>query len=291
MNERKRKNLKIIMAGCAAVVFAGAAICMIKNSPSQEKALKTVDMEQAGGEQTTQGNVTASLAPIVKVKKTDVPETTTPASQTPEPEKTKDVQNCSQYCLYDTVFFGDSRTLGLADFKVVPEAEVIAARGIALSKVGENPVIEDGNKEITMIEALKKVKCKRVFMMFGLNELGWPYEDTFKDAYRKLISQVKEAQPEAKIYVQGIFPMTEGRTDEIYNNENIAKFNGYIKAVAEEAGVTYIDISPAVVNENGTLPKEASDDGIHLNKEYCCKWMEYIVGIVKQEDGSKQGNQ
>ena len=285
MNERK---IKKIVAGCAVAVFAGVTLVVIKNAPSQEKVPKIVDtdmLQAENGAQTTKGDRMLSDMPIKGG--VDVDATEPPATRKSQSEKSMDTDKCSKYRLYDTVFFGDSRTLALADYEVVPEAEVIAARGIALSKVDESPVIEEGDKKITMIEALKKVTCKRVFMMFGLNELGWPYESTFKDAYRRLISQVKEAQPEARIYVQGIFPMTEGRTDEIYNNENIARFNGYIKAVAEEAGVTYIDVSKAVVNENGTLPIEASDDGIHLNKEYCGKWMECIVGIVKNEDGKE----
>lgn len=274
---KKKTNIKLIVAGCAAVVIAGVAILSIFKFPMQkekEAIPETVEdkniIQTEEPQQTTQGEVTTPSEP---------------ATTSSDVKNAKPTGECSPYCLYDTVFFGDSRTLGLSDFKVVPEAEVIASRGIALSKVGEKAVIEEGDKKITMIDALKKASCKRVFLMFGLNELGWPYEETFKDAYRKLISQVKDAQPNAKIYVQGIFPMTEGRTDEIYNNENIAKFNGYIKAVAKEAGVAYIDISPAVVNENGTLPREGSDDGIHLNKEYCGKWMKFISEIVKGEEG------
>ena len=283
MSERKlvkKRHIKIMITSGAVLLLAGVVIACIMNSQTQEKIPETAGADRWLTEewkQTTLGDVQGVKSLITKKTVTIAarPATTSSAAET---------EKCSQYRLHDTVFFGDSRTLGLEDYDVVPEAEVIASRGISLSKVGEKPVIGEGDKKITMIEALKKVQCKRVFMMFGLNELGWPYESTFKEAYRKLINQVKEAQPEAKIYVQAIFPMTEGRTDEIYNNENIAKFNGYIKAVAKETGVTYIDASPAVVNANGTLPKEASDDGIHLNKKYCGKWMEFIVEMIKREE-------
>ena len=28
--------------------------------------------------------------------------------------------------------------------------------------------------------------------------------------------------------------------------------------------------------DSGALPEEASTDGVHLNKEYCLKWLDYL---------------
>lgn len=53
----------------------------------------------------------------------------------------------------------------------------------------------------------------------------------------------------------------------------------------------------AVVNEKGILPSDASNDGIHLNYEYCKKWMNYLKthtvseGAVKSENEALTGEE
>ena len=38
----------------------------------------------------------------------------------------------------------------------------------------------------------------------------------------------------------------------------------------------YLDISSVIKDENGYLPDDAATDGIHLNKNYCDKWLQYL---------------
>ena len=59
----------------------------------------------------------------------------------------------------------------------------------------------------------------------------------------------------------------------VYNNNKILEYNKLIKDMADRKGIKYIDLCPALTDENGCLPEEASTDGIHLNKEYCIKWL------------------
>ena len=72
--------------------------------------------------------------------------------------------------------------------------------------------------------------------------------------------------------------MTKSKSDsdKIYNNKNVAKFNQLIQEVAEEEDVTYLDVKSVLVNKDGYLPEEASTDGVHVDKEYCQKWLEYL---------------
>lgn len=65
-------------------------------------------------------------------------------------------------------------------------------------------------------------------------------------------------------------------TDSTFNIKNVEIFNNLIQEVANEKNVTYLDVKSALINENGYLPEEASTDGIHINKKYCEKWLEYL---------------
>ena len=133
-------------------------------------------------------------------------------------------------------------------------------------------------KKISVVEALQKNSFDRIYIMFGINELGWPV-DSFVRSYGNFVQKVKELQPNAKIYVENIFPVTANKSNQsdIYNNTNIRTFNEKIKAMAQEKGAIYVDLYSMLSDENGNLPKEYSPDGVHLEREYCDKWVRSLM--------------
>ena len=40
--------------------------------------------------------------------------------------------------------------------------------------------------------------------------------------------------------------------------------------------MVYLDLYSQFVDENGSLPEEDSRDGVHLKKEPCQRWLEYL---------------
>ena len=129
--------------------------------------------------------------------------------------------------------------------------------------------------------ALKDKKYKKVYICYGINELGWPYPNIFADEYKKTIEAIKEIQPNAEIVVCGILPVTEkkSKSDKIFNMKNVNKFNKVIKEMAEGIKATYVDLSPAVADKKGYLPKGVTPDGVHMDREYCKRILAYIVNM------------
>lgn len=179
----------------------------------------------------------------------------------------------------DAVFIGDSRTEGLQINTGLTTARFLAAKGLKVDTALKDNVIKlkSGSKG-TVIDGLKEGTYNRVYLMFGMNELGWPYLDVFTNRYEQLIDEIKKVQPNSTIYIQSIIPVTKEKSDNdsIYNNENISKFNKAIKDMADENGYIYVDVASAVMNSNSSLPSDASSDGVHLNKEYSQKWLNYL---------------
>lgn len=179
----------------------------------------------------------------------------------------------------DAVFIGDSRTEGLQINTGLTTARFLAAKGLMVDTALKNNVIKLKNgSRGTVIDGLKEGTYNRVYVMFGMNELGWPYLDVFTSRYEKLITEIKKVQPNATIYVQSILPVSKAKSDKdsIYNNENISKFNKAIKDMANKNGYIYLDVASAVKDSNSALPSNASSDGVHLNKEYSQKWLNYL---------------
>lgn len=180
----------------------------------------------------------------------------------------------------DACFIGDSRTVGLSLNSGKPLATFYCATGLNVSSaLDENNITLDNGNMGNVADALRQRSFDRIYVMFGINEIGWPYVESFQSEYEELINAIKEVQPDAKIYVQSIIPVTASKNagGEPFTNANVARFNVAVKAAAENCGVQYLDVASALVDENGCLPEEASTDGIHLVKDYLLKWLDYLV--------------
>ena len=66
-------------------------------------------------------------------------------------------------------------------------------------------------------------------------------------------------------------------TNEVFTNTKIDALNEVIKEAAQNTGVTYLDINSQLKDSSGSLPLEASTDGIHLMKDYCMIWLKYLA--------------
>ena len=40
--------------------------------------------------------------------------------------------------------------------------------------------------------------------------------------------------------------------------------------------MVFLDLYSAFADENGALPYDASNDGVHLSKAYCQQWLTYL---------------
>ena len=60
------------------------------------------------------------------------------------------------------------------------------------------------------------------------------------------------------------------------NTKVDSKYNELIQQMAADKNIFYLNVAECVTDEEGYLYSDASTDGVHLNKKYCDKWIEYI---------------
>ena len=197
-----------------------------------------------------------------------------------EEEKNSNKSNNKQVKFDSSVaFIGDSRTQGLIMYNGLKEVQDYSYIGLMVDTAITKKFVQTNNGEkITLLEDMKDKNIKSVYIMLGVNELGWSYPEVFKAKYKELINKIRKIKPDCKIYVQSIIPMTKSKStsDNIFNNENVEKFNKLIQEVAKEEKVIYLDVKSALIDSEGYLPEEASTDGIHLDIDYCEKWLNYL---------------
>ena len=182
----------------------------------------------------------------------------------------------------DAVFLGDSRAVDLAIYsslsktKALPYCDV----GLNVSTVfTKNFVSYDGVK-VDAFNAMKRNKSKfsKVYLMFGINELGYDSAESFIKQYVKVVNKVRSINKNAAIYVHSILPVSKQKamSSNVYTNQKIQKFNKYIKAMCKKHKLFYIDAYEEFSNNEGYLPYGAASDGVHFNSEYSEKWLTFI---------------
>lgn len=178
----------------------------------------------------------------------------------------------------DALFIGDSRTQGLELYGGINEATYYTAQGLMVNTALVKTVANVDGQQMSIPDALETRRFGKVYIMLGINELGWKSQDRFIEYYGQLIDMVREKQPEAIIYVQSLIPVTKEKSDssDIFNNTRIALYNQCIQKVLEGRDAVWLDVGAALQGEDGCMPPDSTFDGIHLNQQYCRKWAEFL---------------
>ena len=179
----------------------------------------------------------------------------------------------------NVAFIGDSRTQALLMYGGLNNVNDYTKIGLMVdTAVTKKFITNSSGNKITILDDMKSKNIDTVYIMLGINELGWVYSSVFIKDYENLIDKILEIKPNCKIIVQSIIPVTKTKSDNdsIYNNKKISEYNSLIKEMANRKKIKYIDLVPVLADKNGNLPEDASTDGVHLNKEYCLKWLECL---------------
>lgn len=178
----------------------------------------------------------------------------------------------------DVVFLGDSRTEGLYIYGQRTAAEYLYAMGATVESVFTKKDWGPEEEKIPLLEALKQTDRSKIYVMLGVNELGWPETDMFRQRYAALLEQLSADHPEAEVVIQSILPVS-ARQDKLgtyVNNGRIDAYNAVLAALAEELRYPYVDVAEAVRDEEGCLRADLTYDGVHLNSAGCRVWLDYL---------------
>ena len=231
------------------------------------------------------------------VIETERPEETVPPAETVQPEEKPDSgtenppegESAGEFApvpeseavddgyFADAVFIGDSRTQGLRLYSGLKDTNWLCSVGLTVETAAtEKFSVADG--KYTALDALGVLKPGKVYIMLGLNELGWKSADIFIEKYAAIIDAALAANPDCLVYVQSILPVSAAKDagGTWCNNANVNARNERLKELAEEKGVYYLDVASAFRGEDGCLPAGDTPDGIHLTPGLCVSWLDYL---------------
>ena len=193
----------------------------------------------------------------------------------------------------DAVFLGDSRTDGLRLYGGLTHGTFLCSTGATVESVFTKDV-ETAVGTMPLLDALATMDCGKIYVMLGINELGWNGTETFRTQSTELIRRLQNDHPNTEIVIQSILPVSAQKDAEgrYVNNGRIGEYNAVWLELAEEFDVAYMNVAESVADENGLLPSELCYDGVHLNKAGSHQWLDYLrthaVGEIPEPSVAEQ---
>jgi len=174
------------------------------------------------------------------------------------------------------LFVGDSRTMGLSEYGDLGKASVFANSGMSVFNVLTARISSGGDK-LTLDEVLSSDHYQMIYLMLGINELGYDMSQTIKQ-YKEVLDKIKEKQPEAIIVLEANLHITSEKSEKspVYSNNKINRLNQEIQKIADENSCYYIDVNEIFDDEGGSLNQAYTTDGSHVLGKYYAQWVKWL---------------
>ncbi len=220
----------------------------------------------------------ASSIPVTTAPTTTTQSTTTTTSAVNSGSNTKAPENAIDFS--GVLFVGDSRTVGLKEYGGLNNADFFATVGMSVYKVHSEKVALPGRDAQSFEEVIRNKQYKRVYVMLGVNELGYNRSTTLK-RFSELLEEIQQNQPNATIVICANLRVDAARSardkDKSVNNPNIDQFNQAIAAYADGSRIKYLDVNPLFDDGQGNLDKKYTSDGTHVLAKYYRTWAQWIA--------------
>lgn len=154
------------------------------------------------------------------------------------------------------VIMGDSLTQGFAEYDVLSSSSVVAEAGVSLAGLD------------TQIEKVKEINPQYIFLAYGLNDVIATKGDTakFTELYKNAVKQIQAELPNARIFVNSLFPVRSDAAKEEPSYQEIDAYNEALQELCDQQQITFIDNTKLVEDS------DYEEDGVHLKSLFYPRW-------------------
>ena len=237
----------------------------------------------SGGDDRTDGTTDrVTEPPVTEPPKTEPPETKPPTTEPPTTEPPITEPDDGSY-FSDALFIGDSRTVGLSLYGEIKGATYFAKNSATVYTFlngyeTEKPDPRMGDR--TLSEVLAGRKFGKIYILFGINELGGSAPSAVRGGFERFVSLLKAAQPNAKIIIQSNMHVTKAYEEKypVRGKDRVNELNLLLAGLANGKDVFYLGFETLFDDEEGYLREDYARDGLHmLAGEPYNVWRGYIT--------------
>ncbi len=274
---RKRRMRTIAGVAVACIVLSGSALV----------ALKTRAVNKAP---VVNGPVFPEIVVNDTINETNIPEeyevtVTELATEDTKVESTEDTtilglkENTGKGYLNRCVFLGDSRTVAMVNNALINDDQALAQIGISHPAFKSNTFVNNAGKEYTLKSYLASHQSPVIYIALGVNGINDPSEEHYKSTFTDLVDTVIEQASMSNVVLMSIGPVNDnGSYKKTVQNSWIEKYNDFLKDLAEEKHIFYLNISELLTGSNGQVkPEYDAGDGLHYSNKGCQAILDYIV--------------
>lgn len=128
-------------------------------------------------------------------------------------------------------------------------------------------------KPMTPWDALAASGVNKVFIMMGMNDIGYYSIDETMEKWEIFLANLREKSPEIEIYIQSLTPMWDKAQQSLLNNENIDLYNVRLQEFAQANDCHFVNIAPYFKNaDNGMAALYCGDLYVHMNETGTAAW-------------------
>ena len=271
---RRNKRIWITLL-LAALLLSGCG----QSAPSPAAPTQTAEMPALSPVPTAAPAPTPASTPEPTPEPTPKPE---PPSPTPGTDvtvpATQEPTRVDDSFFADAAFFGNSLMEGLHLFGGLKYGDFYSGTSASVVSVSTVKDFKDSQGESsTLLHALLEKQYKKIFVLFGINELGF-HVNGFIDIYSELLDEIAAGEPDAQIFILSLTPITEKRSEDsdLFTKDRVEEFNRAVAAMAARRGCIYMDLYNALADGNGWLPEQDASDGIHFTGAKYVEWANFL---------------
>lgn len=202
-----------------------------------------------------------------------------------------ETEDAGQTYLDDTLFIGDSNTVRLYMYGLIPLNNYMGREGMGIEEVPASRVVyfEGYDSPVTIPEAVELVQPRRIVMMFGTNNAnGTTSADSFISTYKKSIEALQDAYPYSDILIASIPPRCRVTDYTDVSMSTVDAFNKALVEMADDLGLKYLNITEDLKDESGYGKSELFDaDGLHLSLSGAQTLLRYVRTHAHEADDTR----
>lgn len=246
MNDNKNKRNLVL--GC--ILFAAVVIAVIAGA------------EVATGVSGRKTDTSEGMEIIRKAENADVTEIETKIQKLETRDDSGEEETRSlKERFASTAVIGDSVAEGFLEYDVLNASSVISGTGMDWEK---------------QIEKIKEVNPKVIFLVYCASDILESEGDTnaYIKQYRKRIEEIREAVPEASVFVNSLLDVKRSAFMEETRYKKLDDYNEALQEMCDKLQVGYAD------NSGLELAQYYEEDGVHFNSEFYPVWAERMAEVA-----------
>lgn len=136
------------------------------------------------------------------------------------------------------------------------------------------------------LEPILKGQPRKIFIMGGVNDISHGVSaDSIVSAMTQVVTTIQARCPKTEIYVQSMLPfnndvrlwkLLKGREQVVVDGNN------GLESMCQRLGVTFINLYPLFVGENGKMKPEYTNDGLHLMGGAYLIWRDALLPYIRK---------